>query len=138
MFFPVVGKASEGVDAGEAYSGLVVPELFGGRGVAVSELACVRAMCVPLGEELFAVGVDASEDGTGQGQNGDGRLDDVVDVDRLTRTLGAGRVGEQVVHVVVEDEAEGADDQEGERCHDPDGPKFWGVPASQNIAAPPK
>jgi hypothetical protein len=52
--------------------------LFGGGGVAVGELACVRAVCVALGEELFAVGVETGEDGTDQGQGGDGGFEDVM------------------------------------------------------------
>lgn len=51
-------------------------------------------MGVALGEELFAVGVDAGEDGTDQGQGGDGGLDDVADVDRLARILVVGGIRE--------------------------------------------
>jgi hypothetical protein len=83
LFCPVVGEAGKGVDAGEADGGLVVAELFGGGGVAVGELACVRAVCTALGEELLAVGVETSEDGTDQGQGRHGGFEDVVDVDRL-------------------------------------------------------
>ncbi|WP_259334004.1 hypothetical protein [Streptomyces umbrinus] len=67
LFLPVVGETGEGVDTGEAYGGLVVAELFGGGGVPLCELVCVRAVSVALGQELFAVGVEAGEDSTDQG-----------------------------------------------------------------------
>ncbi|MFE6962163.1 hypothetical protein [Streptomyces sp. NPDC057696] len=69
-------------------------ELFGGGAVAVGELACVGAVCVALGEELFAVGVETGEDGTDQRQGGDGGFEGVIDVDRLGRLLVGGRLSE--------------------------------------------
>jgi hypothetical protein len=35
-------------------------------------------VCVAPGEELFAVGVESGEDGTDQGQGGDGGFEDVM------------------------------------------------------------
>lgn len=134
MLFPVVSEAGEGVDAGEADGGLLVAELFGGSGIAVGELACVCAVCVALGQQLLAVGVETGEDGTDQGQCGDGGFEDVIDVDRLGRLLVGGRLSEVVVGVVVYDPAEGTGGYQRHGCHDPDGPEVRCVPAPGGLA----
>ncbi|MFE7713290.1 hypothetical protein ACFU6I_48020 [Streptomyces sp. NPDC057486] len=134
LFCPVVGEADECVDAREADGGLVVAELFGGGGVPLGELACVRAVCVALGEELFAVGVETGEDSADQGQCCHGRLEDVIDVDRLGRLLVGGRLREVVVGVVVDDPTEGTGRYQRHGCHDPDGPEVRCVPALGGLA----
>ncbi|MEU8990420.1 hypothetical protein AB0C98_28955 [Streptomyces sp. NPDC048558] len=138
LFRPVVGEAGESVDAGETDGGLLVAELFGGGGVPLGELACVRAVCVALGEELFAVGVETGEDRTDQGQCGDGGFEDVIDVDRLGWLLVGGRLREVVVGVVVDDRAEGTGGYQRQGSHDPDGPEVWCVPAPGGLALAPE
>ncbi|MFB7077966.1 hypothetical protein [Streptomyces sp. NPDC056308] len=138
MFCPVVGETGECIDAGEADGGLVVAELFGGGGVAVGELACVGSVCVAFDEKLFAVGVETGEYGTDQGQRGDGRFEDVIDVDRLGWLLVGGRLREVVVGVVVDDPAEGTGGYQRHGCHDPDGPEVRGVPAPEGLALAPE
>ncbi|PJN05347.1 hypothetical protein CG723_45265 [Streptomyces sp. CB01635] len=112
--------------------------MFGSGGIAVGELACVRAVCVTLGEELFAVGVETGEDGTDQGQGGDGGFEDVIDVDRLGRLLTGGRLREVVVGVVVDDPAEDTGGYQRHGCHDPDGPEVRCVPAPGGLALAPE
>ncbi|WP_334664600.1 hypothetical protein [Streptomyces cyaneofuscatus] len=126
LFGPVVGEACHGVDAGEADGGLFVAELFGGFGVPLGELGGVRPVGGAFVQELFAVGVQGGEDGTYQGQDGDGRLDDVLHTDRL---LTGGLAAQEELGSVVEAEGSCSDEEEGAGGDEPHGPEVRGVAA---------
>ncbi|MET4670476.1 hypothetical protein ACIF6H_35710 [Streptomyces microflavus] len=126
LFGPVVGEACHGVDPGEPDRRLLVAELFGGLGVPLGELGGIGPVGGALVQELLAVGVQGGEDGTYQGQDGDGRLDDVLHTDRL---LTGGLTAQEELSSVVEAEGGCSDEEEGAGGDEPDGPEVRCVAA---------
>jgi len=86
---PVVGKLGHSVDTSQAHSGFLVAELVSGGRVSLGELLRIGSAGVSLDKALFAVTIDADEDGTDEPRNGNRGLYYVERVDNSWPAVGS-------------------------------------------------
>ncbi|MEC4575751.1 hypothetical protein [Streptomyces virginiae] len=123
---PVVGEPSHGVYASQAHRCLVVPELVGGGGEALSELLVVGPMSIALRKALLAIGVDPCEDSAGKGEGRQRGADHLVGSDGV---LWGGLLRRERVKKFIDPVPHGQGQQESEQAHYPDGPQAGSVSA---------